>query len=363
MSPFQFSWSEGASIGGLAENLPAGAIYVSITDASNCIYTDSINIEQVLLDFEVEPLTPSCNGNPNGSAELIVSSSEPSFYVDWGSGHFKNLLEIPDLLPGMYEVTLSNDAGRCDIVRPLTIEEASLNVEATVENVSCPGEADGSIELSIAEGQPPYQIQWQGGDTTTIINNLEIGFYQVTITDAVNCEVVQQFMVNNPSDIAVQFNILGDSPLTLEGDGEVEAIADGGTPPYTYSWSNGDTTQTALNLSAGEYELSVTDAVGCLQVFTVTVDLINSTVEAISQVALAVFPNPSKEHLTISFSKRLPDNIELTIFSASGLKVSRQFIPAGHQQWRMDVSRLPSGVYYLEMLYQNEVKAIRFVKV
>ena len=139
-----------------------------------------------------------------------------------------------------------------------------LTVGYTVTNVSCFGLADGAIDVTPIGGTGPFTYFWTTGQTTQDLNNLPPGQYIVAITDANNCVSAAQITVTQPT-AALTANIT-QLPVTCYGynDGQLTAVASGGTGPYSYLWSPTGQTGSVINsLSPGAYLVTITDANGC----------------------------------------------------------------------------------------------------
>ena len=135
----------------------------------------------------------------------------------------------------------------------------------TTNAISSPncGNDNGSLQVSVTNGTPPYVIQWSNGDFGWTADSLFSGQYVVQVSDAAGCYASQIVNLNasNGPVITNQFQ----NNVTCPGgnDGGVFINASGGTPPLTYQWSNGLSNQGIFNLSAGIYDLIVEDATGC----------------------------------------------------------------------------------------------------
>ncbi len=135
------------------------------------------------------------------------------------------------------------------------------NVNGEVTSIDCFGNTNGSINLIVNGGTPPYSYTWSTGATTEDISDLAAGEYFVTvIDDSGNCEQVRTFTINEPTEIAISGTIL---PESSGNDGAVDLTVSGGTPSYNYAWSNGATTQDIFGISSGNYTVTVTDDNGC----------------------------------------------------------------------------------------------------
>jgi hypothetical protein len=135
-----------------------------------------------------------------------------------------------------------------------------LNVPAVVNDVSCFGLNDGSI-IATPAGTAPYTYLWNTGSTDQSITNLAPGNYSVHVEDSAGCEADAQFTIDEPSLLTATISSTTTNCNATTGSATV--VPSGGTPTYSYLWSNGATTATALNLGAGAYSVLVTDANGC----------------------------------------------------------------------------------------------------
>lgn len=146
----------------------------------------------------------------------------------------------------------------------------SLSMSKT--DVTCPGGSNGTASVSANGGVPPYTYLWSNGATTTQITGLTAGNYSVTVTDATNCESISSINVIDPDDIVLNFAVTNES-FAGAGDGAIDLTVTGGTPGYSYVWSNGATTQDLSGLGAGTYTVTVTDRNSCTQTGSATVNV------------------------------------------------------------------------------------------
>jgi hypothetical protein len=156
------------------------------------------------------------------------------------------------------------DAHGCLANVNATIAEPPLLVAGeTHVDISCFGAADGSIDVTVSGGTPPYAYLWSDGPTTQDRSGLAAGSYSLTVTDANGCLAnVNATITEPPLLVAGETHI--DVPCFGGATGSIDVSVSGGTPPYAYLWSDGPTTQDRSGLTAGSYSLTVTDANGCL---------------------------------------------------------------------------------------------------
>src|SRR5690606_21998675 len=159
------------------------------------------------------------------------------------------------------------------------IQPGSLvDVSADITHVSCPGGNDGEIDAAAFGGSEPYTYNWSNGGNTPLITGLTAGNYLLTVTDANDCSVVKLYAVNEPPALVVTVTTQGESAPGAN-DGTAAASVTGGTPGYSYLWSNGETTADITGLAPGVYTVTVTDQNGCTSVGSGQVNPFGCTLE------------------------------------------------------------------------------------
>ena len=139
-----------------------------------------------------------------------------------------------------------------------------------ITSPKCNGGTDGGAKVSVSGGTAPYSYVWSNGQIIFTAFNLAAGTYTVTVTDANGCSKVGSVTITNPPLLVVTTSKT-DVSCGNSNDGKASAVVLGGTPSYTYKWSNNATTASINNLSAGTYTVTVTDANGCQQTSSVTI--------------------------------------------------------------------------------------------
>lgn len=269
-SPYTYLWGGGETTNSLT-GLCAGIYTVTITDANNCSETVNITVtnpQNSVLAVSSTPVT--CNGACDGTATVTVTSGNSPYTYLWSDGQTNATATA--LCPGTY-VVIVTDAGGCVSTTQITVTEPSQLATSlpVVFNVSCNSLCDGSINIIASGGTLPYSYLWSDAQTTATATGLCAGSYDVTITDANGCSVtLTGIVVTEPAPIVLTTSWT-DAQCFGACDGTATVTATGGTPPYTYLWSDGQTTQTATGLCAGTYTVDVTDANGCVETISVTI--------------------------------------------------------------------------------------------
>ncbi|MEL7535371.1 MAG: SprB repeat-containing protein, partial [Bacteroidota bacterium] len=235
-----YSWSTGDTTQDLS-NLAAGTYNVTISDQNGCVRQQSVTIsEPTALNGSIQGTDVACNSGSSGVVDISVSGGTPGYTYSWSNGDTtQDLLNVP---AGNYSVTIF-DANNCSLPLSQTINEPSpILVSLAPSPTLCFGEASGGINLSVSGGNPGYRFAWSNGDTTQNVNNLNAGVYAVVITDANNCPIQAVDTVDNAPPIGISLSNTDASCANIN-DGSIDLTAVGGTPPYQYTWSNGDSTE------------------------------------------------------------------------------------------------------------------------
>lgn len=275
--PYMYSWSSGQN----SENilgLTAGTYTLTITDGNGCINTTNYNVNE-----PVAPITLStsetpvdCNGNSTGSINLTVNGGTPGYAFQWINSIGEILPQTSEDIIGMptdnYTVVVTDANGCVESISQQISEPDVVSEAAVITNVNCFGESTGGIVSNISGGTTPYSYNWSSGQTSTDLVNVPSGDYALTVTDANGCVYPFNFTITQP-DAPLSINLIGTDILCHgESTGRIEATVSGGTEPYTFNWSSGQTTEDISNLVAGTHTLTVTDQLGCTETATQTLN-------------------------------------------------------------------------------------------
>jgi hypothetical protein len=154
----------------------------------------------------------------------------------------------------------------CDVT---IVEPPVLTCSIVGVDVLCNGEATGSADANIVGGTAPYTFAWSNGAATEDLTGIPAGDYTLNVTDANGCTTMCDVTIVEPPVLAC--TIVGLNTGCMETVGSADATVLGGTAPYTYAWSTGETTEDITSLPPGEYTLTVTDNNGCTTTCDVTI--------------------------------------------------------------------------------------------
>jgi hypothetical protein len=265
---YSYSWSNGATTQDIT-GLAAGTYSVLVTDANGCTSTVTKTITQpATLTATASSTNALCYGCNNGTASLVVSGGTTAYTYLWSNG--ATTQNVTGLVAGTYSVTIT-DANGCTTIKTVTITQpAVFAATVTGTNVNCNGGANGTADLTVSGGTTPYTYLWSNGATTQDLTGLTAGTYSVVVTDANGYTINQSITVTQPATLAATGTSVNVSCYGLS-NGSVDVTVAGGTTAYSYSWSNGATTQDITGLAAGTYSVLVTDANGCTSTVTKTI--------------------------------------------------------------------------------------------
>ena len=267
---YSFAWSNNANTQNI-NNLGQGSYTVTVTSCG-LETTANFNVQEFIGPSinNIAPTDVACFGDNSGAIFVNVNANGPNY--QWqGTGNINNptAQNITGLVAGTYSLTVT-DANNCEVSSgsiEITEPVAPLNVVlSSTTDVECAGDENGAIDLVVTGGTPGYDYDW----TPNLPNiqdpsGLDGGTYSVEVIDDNNCTfLLSPILIDEPDPLTVQVDQVNDETDTANGS--VFVTVDGGEAPYNYLWqgpSGPMITQDIINLVAGEYCLTVTDANNC----------------------------------------------------------------------------------------------------
>ena len=279
-SPYSYSLNGAAGQAtGVFNSLGAGNYNVLITDVNGCTYTVAFTItqpDQLILALASQT-NAACFGSTTGGAIVQATGGTTPYVYTVDSGGPNTPTVNGNILTGMIAGTYTvrvTDAHSCTTTLPVIITQSSgalTAVAGQITNVKCFGDATGSATVTASNGTAPYTYLWSNGATDQTATNLVAGNYSVVVSDKNGCSAtVNSIIILGPAS-ALTANISSSTNPSCEGatTGSATVSATGGTSPYSYLWSNGQTSAIATGLVAGTYLVTVTDANGCTKQLSV----------------------------------------------------------------------------------------------
>ncbi len=269
---YTYAWADGVS-GRVRNNLTAGSYTVTVTDAAGCNLVATFPVtEPTPIDLTGQTTNIDCFGGDNGAIDLTVLGGSPAYIYRWSNG--ASTEDLSGLTAGTYSVTVI-DGNECSATTSFTITQPTdITIVATPTNVLCGGGNDGAIDVTISGGTQPYSFSWSNEAMEEDLSGLTAGSYTLVVTDANGCTESTTVTISEPRALNGFAQI---TPVACQGEatGSINLTAEFGTPPYTFAWSNGATTEDISDLAAGNYTVTVTDANNCTLVQTYTVRTVN----------------------------------------------------------------------------------------
>ncbi|RKX18376.1 MAG: hypothetical protein DRP35_09390, partial [Candidatus Zixiibacteriota bacterium] len=260
--PYTFIWSNGQT-DSIATNLCADTFFVTVTDTANCSRVDMIVIDQSdVLSATDSSNNISCHGLSDGSIYLHPTGGTPPYSVVWNGGSTDTVLT--GLGPGYYTYTLT-DSNFCTYVDSIEIIDPPQLTDSlfVIDSIACNGNNNGVIGVIPSGGTVPYNYLWTDLTTDSIDSGLVAGTYYLTLTDTNGCSVIDSIILTQPDSLLGNFASVNPPPCGGICSGSATVILTGGTQPYSYTWSNGDTTAMADSMCVDIFVVTVTDARNC----------------------------------------------------------------------------------------------------
>jgi hypothetical protein len=300
LAQYTFSWSGNGTVQGVPvqSNLCAGVYTVTVTqNASGCVAFSTITLSQParLRDANIVVSPSLCTGLPDGSIAFTAQGGSPlpgggyafnwTYSPDGSDGPFQdemgtgNPYLLSNKVSGFYSVTVT-DANGCTFTRDNIFlgAQRTIALNAVETGVSCFGNADGILELSVNAAptdpadlfsfflDPPSGTQNCSGPYACTVSDLPPGTYIATAINQQGCIVTEELNIGSPTRLVLDTFTLSNPSCALQNNGTITVIAFGGVGSpltYQYTWSDGASGPNRTQLVVGQYGVTVTDLNGC----------------------------------------------------------------------------------------------------
>lgn len=212
-------------------------------------------------------ISASCSNAQSSSINIELAQSGAATF-DWQgpNGFAADSEDLNILSDGVYQLSLAQN-GQYHYADFYLSENQEILIDVTIDDDQCGGDPDGALSVSVSGGSGDYSYAWSTGEATSSINNLESGYYNLTITDnQTSCTATTTAVVSSINIMWIGENT---TPASCNNnDGSIEITADAPAPylPLSFAWSNGSTSQNLVDVAAGAYELTITASNGCTEV-------------------------------------------------------------------------------------------------
>jgi hypothetical protein len=240
----------------------SGVYQQLLTNQQGCdsVLTLELLISPLIAEIELLQL-PSCQDAANGQALVSVSGGILPLSFSWSNGEQGELAN--QLVVGGHTVTIT-DARGCQANVGTVLDSSSvLSLSLVVlQGLDCHGDSTASVVMSVKGGILPYEFSWAHGPEQASLAALPAGNYVALVKDAAGCMATADISIAEPPVLGLALST--EPAACMEAaDGLAIAQPQGGTPPYAYSWSDGQQSQLAAGLAPGIYAVTITDAKGC----------------------------------------------------------------------------------------------------
>lgn len=363
VTPYGYQWNHGPTTEDVLL-LSAGTYQVSMTDANGCVFIlDELVVDPTAIDLTLLMTDALCKSDTNGLADLSATGGTPPYTYLWNTGEITE--DLTNIGAGGYAVTVTDDNGCWTVISGNINEPDSLNITPTITDALCFGYSDGWIDLYVVGGTSPYAYNWSGGEITSGIIDLGSGIYTVTITDDNSCVLIDSFSVDHPDSLWATMT----SPLNFHNhhitfyggsDGNIDLTVNGGTSPYSYLWSNSETTEDLNGLTAGTYDVVITDTQGCT--YTLGMELIEPYD---LELPTAISPNGDLKNdaYYVKGLEAYPNNKLIITNRWGNIVYEEEDYKNDWEGTNKNGKNLPEGVYYVIIeINEGEITLNNFVE-
>jgi len=365
--PYSYSWSnsEGERVSEEVQldNVGPGVYSLRVEDSRGCsrsisgIEVDAVGSPVNLVDSLVQVFPVRCRGGDEGAILLTFNGGKAPYRYEWSNGSGNE--DLSGLSAGSYTLTLTDDDGCVNTFPPFEITEPDalvLEPGLMVRDVSCFEASDGRVQAMVQGGLPPYNLSWLKGqeplaEEVDTLAGLEAGSYTLVVTDQNDCRKEQDFEVLQPDSLKVQINII--PPVEPDGEPSLRAVAFGGSPDYSFMWSNGEKGVEIMGMEGASFSVTVEDANNCVAQDTV---FLTSVFESEQIEEVKVFPNPATDQALVEVMLTKSSAVRLEMFDLSGRQLLHQ--PSGRQRahrFELDVGGWNAGEYLIRIRQGNEI--------
>ncbi len=256
-----YLWSTGATSATISA-LAAASYSVTVSDAAGCQLISTVALTQPLsLGLSATGISAKCFGNCDGQAVIIPTGGTPPLTALWSTGGTN--LNINGLCFGNVAVTIT-DLNGCHHDTIISVSQPAALAETLGSSPADCNQSNGSASVLTSKGGTgAYTYSWSSGATGITSLNIPPGTYTVTLTDVNACTSTSTTVVLNTPGVSAA--LLNTTPVACSGNctGSASAQANGGTGPFTFSWSNGSSSANPSALCQGVYTLTITDGKTC----------------------------------------------------------------------------------------------------
>lgn len=276
---YTFSWSPsppplpGQGTATITSLCP-GTYTLRATDANGCFRIGTVSVtEPPVIAANVTSVSPTCNGICNGSINSVPTGGTGPYTFTLQPSVGAPITGLPPftgLCAGNYTLSIK-DFLNCIRTQTINFTQPNpINLSLSATALNCFNQCNSTISALIAGGTPTYTVNWNVGGPGTSITGQCAGVHTATVTDSQGCQATASINITSPPDMTVTITAVNPN-CNAQCTGIATATVTGGTPNYTYVWSNGPIVNVNPNLCAGNYTVTATDFMGCIKTQTIAI--------------------------------------------------------------------------------------------
>jgi len=349
MAPYTYLWDDTLmQTTATATGLYPGPFSVLITDSTGCVTTvsDTLNGSPDLT-ISISHLDPSSCGGVNGYAAVTVLTGTSPYAYSWDDLSNQITDTAYGLTAGTYTITVLDIAG-CSALQTVTLSDPNAPILSITDSfqVSCYGYNDGNATVTGFGGAPPFVYQWNTTpiQTSSQASGLTAGNYSVLVTDIQGCSASIGVSISEPQELVASLTLAIPPSIAGAIDGSIDMSVMGGTIPYYYQWSNGESSEDVTSIGVGAYSFIVTDENGCIDSLLVT---INDGPVGVGELGplnrVVVTPNPTTGPITFRGIEGMK-----TVYDLLGREVLSTYSNY------MNLSHFNNGLYLIHIMDKNK---------
>jgi hypothetical protein len=343
-----YQWSNNTTNPTLITN-QAGTYSVTATNAQGCKSSAMVTVVVSTIPTVQVADLKACEG-ANEQLKAVLSSPDTTVTYAWtsnngytGAAQIVNLQNITPNNTGKYYLLTTNQNG-CVAKDTATVFVSPKMTTTLLGKVSC--DSTATVTATTTGGISPFTYSWSG---SSIVSNPLFIKAPITVIlvlkDAYNCQSISlPLTVAAPTPITVT-GVVSKQPLNNPAGGGIVLTVKGGASPFKYTWSDGSTQKDLVNVKAGKYCVTISDGNGCSksECFEIKAESVGTADNPLAQ-AIRIFPNPSNDYLNIEIKNNVFIE-KIQLFDDKG-KLIQTFDKDAR---RLDLSNLPSAVYFLKL--------------
>lgn len=309
--PYQYSLNGGVlGSDSLFSSLDSNTYLITVSDSNTCQNSSLTNVSHPprILPFILSSDSVDCYGGNDGSFSVSQFNGNAPFSYSLDKVSYQSSNSFSGLSANNYMVYVTDSASCIDSTNIPIYQPDSLVWTIEVDHPRCYNSTDGEIRINLLSGgSPAYSYSINGGltwSTSAVFSSLGSGNYDIELMDYHNCSLDSLIVLRNP--VLLSGTLSHKAVSCFSGNDGWAAIAPhGGTPPYTFAWSNASTADTTYGLVSAWYYVTITDSNACT--YTDSIFINQPTALASSYRSVNVTCNQGSDgQITISASGGTP---------------------------------------------------------